>query len=115
MPTESPEPAHSPETVRTPPAPARWQRFLPGIAILRAYRKEWLAGDLLGGVSVCIILIPSVIAYAGLMGLRPQHGLYAALVPMLVYSILGSSRQVIVGPDIAISLLTASTIAPLAG
>jgi SulP family sulfate permease len=60
-------------------------------------------------------MIPSVIAYAGLMGLRPQHGLYAALVPMLVYSILGSSRQVIIGPDIAISLLIASAIAPLAG
>ena len=115
MPTGSPEPAYPPETVRTPPAPARWQQFLPGIAILRAYRKEWLAGDLLGGISVCIIMIPSVIAYAGLMGLRPQHGLYAALVPMVVYSILGSSRQVIVGPDIAISLLIASTIGPLAG
>jgi SulP family sulfate permease len=60
-------------------------------------------------------MIPSVIAYAGLMGLRPQHGLYAALVSMLVYSFLGSSRQVIVGPDIAISLLIASAIGPLAG
>src|SRR5262249_52782374 len=50
-----------------------------------------------------------------LMGLQPQHGLYAALVPLFVYPLIGSSRQVIVGPDIAISLLIASTIAPLAG
>jgi len=56
-----------------------------------------------------------VIAYAGLLGLAPQHGLYAALIPLLVYPFFGSSRQVIVGPDIAISLLVASAIAPLAG
>jgi SulP family sulfate permease len=95
-------------------APA-WQRLFPGIALLRAYRAEWFSGDLLAGISVCVIMIPSVIAYAGLMGLPPQHGLYAALVPMVVYAFLGSSRQVIVGPDIAISLLIASTIGPLAG
>jgi SulP family sulfate permease len=59
-------------------------------------------------------MIPSVIAYAGLMGLPPQHGLYAALIPLVVYAFFGSSRQVIVGPDIAISLLIASAIGPLA-
>lgn len=90
-------------------------KYLPGLASLRGYQRAWLFKDLIAGVSVCIIMIPSVIAYAGLIGLPPQHGLYAALVPLLVYSLLGSSRQVIVGPDIAISLLTASTIAPLAG
>jgi len=60
-------------------------------------------------------MVPSVIAYAGLMGLTPQSGLYAALVPLVVYALFGSSRQVIVGPDIAISLLIASAIGPLAG
>ncbi len=68
----------------------------------------------MAGISVCVVMIPSVIAYAGLMGLPPQHGLYAALVPLLVYPFLGSSRQVVVGPDIAISLLVASAISPLA-
>ncbi len=92
-----------------------FQRYFPGLAVLRQYRREWLAGDLLAGVSVCVVMIPSVIAYSGLMGLEPQHGLYAALVPLVVYAIFGSSRQVIVGPDIAISLLAGSTIAPLAG
>jgi sulfate permease, SulP family len=82
--------------------------------MFRGYRREWLVGDLLAGLSVCIIMIPSVIAYAGLMGLPPQTGLYAALLPLLVYPLFGSSRQVIVGPDIAISLLIASTIGPLA-
>jgi SulP family sulfate permease len=109
---QGPTSAAGPRGDRNAPA---WQRFFPGIALLRAYRAEWFFGDLLAGISVCVIMIPSVIAYAGLMGLPPQHGLYAALVPMIVYAFLGSSRQVIVGPDIAISLLIASTIGPLAG
>jgi SulP family sulfate permease len=92
-----------------------WQRIFPGLAVFSYYRREWISGDLLAGITVCVIMIPSVIAYAGLMGLQPQHGLYAALVPLLIYPLFASSRQVIVGPDIAISLLIASTIGPLAG
>ena len=94
--------------------PAGLTHYAPGLSLFRHYRREWLAADLLAGISVCVVMIPSVIAYAGLMGLPPQYGLYAALVPLLVYPLLGSSRQVIVGPDIAISLLMASAITPLA-
>jgi sulfate permease, SulP family len=108
----SPRPMSATPHQAPPPALLRW---VPGLALLRDYRREWLSADLLAGVSVCVVMIPSVIAYAALMGLRPQHGLYAALVPLLVYPFFGSSRQVIVGPDIAISLLIASAIAPLAG
>jgi SulP family sulfate permease len=90
-------------------------RYAPGLTVLRTYRRDWLSGDLLAGLSVCIVMIPAVIAYAELIGVAPQHGLYAALVPMVLYAIFGSSRQVIVGPDIAISLLIATTIGPLAG
>jgi SulP family sulfate permease len=89
-------------------------RWAPGFWLFRNYRREWLWADLLAGVSVCVVMIPSVIAYAGLMGLSPQHGLYAALLPLLIYPLFGSSRQVIVGPDIAISLLIAGAISPLA-
>src|ERR1051325_7499823 len=89
------------------------ESWVPGLALFRTYQREWLAGDLLAGLSVCVIMIPSVIAYAGLMGLPPQHGLYAALIPLVVYAFFGSSRQVIVGPDIAISLLIVSAIGPL--
>jgi SulP family sulfate permease len=89
-------------------------RFIPGLSLFRNYRSTWLLPDVLAGISVCVVMIPSVIAYAGLMGLPPQHGLYAALIPLVVYAFFGSSRQVIVGPDIAISLLIASAIGPLA-
>jgi len=89
-------------------------RWVPSLSLFRDYRREWLPADLIAGVTVCIVMIPSVIAYAGLMGLPPQNGLYAALVPLLVYPFFASSRQMIVGPDIAISLLAASAIVPLA-
>ena len=102
------------EAAKQSPEPA-WLRWLPGLALVRTYQRQWLGADALAGVSVCVVMIPSVIAYAGLMGLPPQHGLYAALVPLLVYPLFGSSREVIVGPDIAISILIASAIVPLAG
>jgi len=88
--------------------------FLPNMSFLRGYRRQWLTTDLLAGVSVCLVMIPSVIAYAGLMGLSPQYGLYAAFVPLAVYPFFGGTRQVIVGPDIAICLLIASAVRPLA-
>jgi sulfate permease, SulP family len=86
-----------------------------GLALFRDYRRQWLAGDIAAGISGCLIMIPSVIAYARLTGLPPESGLYAALVPLLVYPFITTSPQVIVGPDIAICLLMASAIAPLAG
>jgi len=88
---------------------------IPGIALFKNYRRKWLVKDLVAGVTVCVVMIPSVIAYSRLMGLPPENGLYAALVPLLIYPFVGSSRQLIIGPDIAISLLMASAITPLAG
>jgi SulP family sulfate permease len=90
-------------------------RYFPGLALYRSYDRSWLPRDLLAGISVSVVMIPSVIAYAELIGLSPQQGLYAAFAPLVVYALFGSSRQMIVGPDIAISLLIASTIGPLAG
>ena len=89
-------------------------RLFPGLALLRGYQRKWLIPDILAGLSVTIVMIPSVIAYAGLIGIPPEYGLYAALVPLIVYPLFGSSRQVIVGPDIATSLLIASAVVPLA-
>ncbi len=86
-----------------------------GLSLFRSYRRQWLAGDLAAGLSGCLIMIPSVIAYARLIGLPPQSGLFAALVPLVVYPFFTTSPQVIVGPDIAICLLMANAIGPLAG
>ena len=102
----SQEPQHNPKP--------NLVNYLPDWSFLRGYKQAWLMADLLAGISVCLVMIPTVIAYAGLMGLPAQYGLYAALVPVAVYPFFGGSRQVIVGPDIAICLLIVSAVRPLA-
>lgn len=109
------DPQNQPGVASSGSKVARALRYLPGLALFKNYDRKWLPHDLLAGISVCVVMIPSVIAYAELMGLPPQTGLYAALAPLMVYALFGSSRQMIIGPDIAISLLIASTIGPLAG
>ncbi|HVZ94249.1 MAG TPA: SulP family inorganic anion transporter, partial [Phycisphaerales bacterium] len=87
--------------------------WVPIVGALRGYHPAWLGRDLIAGASVSIVMIPSVIAYAELAGLAPQHGLYAALAGMVAYALFASSRHVIVGPDAAITLLVATAVAPL--
>lgn len=88
---------------------------IPLLSILRDYRPEWLGRDSLAGMAVCVVMIPSVIAYAELMHLPPIAGLYAALAACIGYALFSSSRHVIAGPDAAIGLLAGSAILPLAG
>ena len=97
------------------PIPAFLARWLPGLAPLWTYPRGALGGDVVAGVSVCVVMIPSVMAYAELVGVRPEAGLYAALGAMIAYALFTSSRSVIVGPDTTIALLAGSIIAPLAG
>ena len=87
---------------------------LPGVAVLAGYRREWLRGDVLAGVAVVAYLVPQVMAYSGIAGLPPQAGLGACLGSLTVYALLGSSRQLSVGPESTTALLTATAIAPLA-
>ncbi|WP_066902585.1 SulP family inorganic anion transporter [Mycolicibacterium houstonense] len=93
--------------------PNLW-RWLPGLAQLTGYRRSWLRGDVLAGVTVAAYLVPQVMAYATVAGLPPVAGLWAALVPMAVYALLGSSRQLSVGPESTTALMTATALAPLA-
>ncbi len=90
------------------------ERFAPGIAQLLTYPRGALRGDVTAGLSVCVVMIPSVLAYAELVGLRPELGLYAALGSMIAYAAFTSTRRVIIGPDTTIALLAGSVIAPLA-
>ena len=88
---------------------------LPIWATLRGYQKQWLANDFIAGLTACVVMIPSVIAYAELVHLPPITGLYAAFAASLGYAIFASSRHVIAGPDAAIGLLAGSAILPIAG
>ncbi|MFD5919627.1 SulP family inorganic anion transporter [Kitasatospora sp. NPDC058201] len=95
---------------RRPSAPA-----LPGLAVLRGYRRGWLRGDLLAGGTVAAYLVPQVMAYAGVAGLPPVAGLWAILPALAVYALLGSSRLLSVGPESTTALMTATVVGPLAG
>lgn len=88
------------------------KRLAPGW--LRDYRREWLAGDLVAGVVVAVMLVPQSLAYAMLAGLPPQAGLYASILPLLAYALFGSSSTLAVGPVAVASLMTASALQPLA-
>lgn len=100
--------------MRVPRAAQMVTGWAPGATDLRHYRRNWLRGDVLAGVTVAAYLIPQVMAYATLAGLPPVAGLWAALIPMIVYAILGSSRQLSVGPESTTALMTATALAPLA-
>jgi sulfate permease, SulP family len=93
--------------------PSRVQRLLPGYYLLRRYQRGWLRGDLLAGVTVAAYLIPQVMAYAEVAGLPPIAGLWAVVGPLVVYAVLGSSRQLSVGPESSTALMTAVAVAGL--
>lgn len=88
---------------------------LANLALLRSYQRSWLTGDLLAGLTVAAYLIPQVMAYAGVAGLPPIAGLWSALPALAIYAVLGSSRQLSVGPESTTALLSGSIIGPLAG
>jgi len=87
---------------------------LPGIAQFRDYQRGWLRGDLLAGITVAAYLVPQVMAYAEVAGLPPVTGLWAMLGPLVVYTLMGSSRQLSVGPESTTALMTAVVLMPLA-
>jgi SulP family sulfate permease len=89
------------------------QRLLPIASWAPSYERRDLRSDLAAGVTVGAMLVPQAMAYALLAGLPPEVGLYAATVPVLVYALFGTSRQLAVGPVAIVSLLTAAALAPL--
>src|SRR5215467_2407755 len=91
-----------------------WLRHVPVARWLPSYRLEWLPGDALAGAMLAAYAIPVSLAYAGLAGLPPQAGVYGYLLGGLGYALLGSSRQLAIGPTSAISLMIAGTVAAMA-
>lgn len=92
-----------------------WKRFVPGIAMLRNYDRAYLRVELIAGLTVFALLVPSAMAYGELAGVNPVQGLYNALGAMALYAFFGTSRYLIIGPDATSAILVASAIAPLAG
>lgn len=89
------------------------KRYFPIFEWLPKYKKKYLAGDFSAGITVGIMLIPQGMAYALIAGLPPIYGLYAALIPNLIYVFTGSSRKLAVGPVALDSLIVASSLAAM--
>jgi high affinity sulfate transporter 1 len=89
-------------------------RWLPGLTALRAYQASFLPKDLAAGITLGAVMVPVGLAFGELAGV-PLAGLYAGMLPLVVYALFGSSRQLIVGPDASMAALVAVSVAPLAG
>lgn len=88
--------------------------FLPCVRWIRTYKwREYLQVDLMAGVTVGVMLVPQAMSYAKLAGLEPIYGLYSGFVPVFVYAIFGSSRQLAVGPVALVSLLVSNVLSAI--
>jgi sulfate permease, SulP family len=96
------------------PLTPNWSRHIPAARWLAEYRLAWLSGDFVAGVTLAAYAIPVSLAYAGLAGLPSQVGVYGYLLGGLGYALLGSSRQLAIGPTSAISLMIAGTVGAMA-
>ena len=92
-----------------------WQRWLPGLQLLRNYPLKWLPRDLLAGLVLTAMLVPVGIAYAQASGVPGIYGLYATIVPLLAYALFGPSRFLVIGPDSALVAIILAVVLPLSG
>src|SRR5438046_5805754 len=93
----------------------RWKRWLPGLQILRDYQAAWIPRDIFAGLVLATMLVPVGIAYAVASGLPGIYGLYATIVPLLVYALFGPSRILVLGPDSALAAVILGVVVPLSG
>ncbi|MGL5954570.1 MAG: SulP family inorganic anion transporter [Providencia rustigianii] len=92
----------------------RLYSWMPGLQTLFNYQLADLGPDIKAGLSVAAVALPVAIAYAELMGINAIVGLYACVLPMLMYALFGTSKQLIIGPDAATCAVIAAAVAPLA-
>jgi len=94
-------------------APSGLSKYLPILGWLPGYQSKWLRRDLVAGLTTATVVIPQALAYATIAGLPVEVGLYTAMVLMVVYAILGTSRVLMASVTSTISILTAATLLPV--
>ncbi|MCP4617598.1 MAG: sulfate permease [Bradyrhizobium sp.] len=92
-----------------------WLHWLPGLDTVRRYESAWLPHDIFAGVVLATMLVPVGIAYAVASGLPGIYGLYATIVPLLVYALFSPSRILVLGPDSALAGIILGVVTPLSG
>src|SRR6267142_5636586 len=94
---------------------ASWSRWLPGLRTLREYQAAWLVHDIVAGLVLTTMLVPVGMAYAVASGVPGIYGLYATIVPLLVYAVFGPSRILVLGPDSSLAAVILGVVLPLSG
>lgn len=92
-----------------------WIGALPGLNTLRRYEAAWIRHDIVAGLVLATMLVPTGIAYAVASGLPGINGLYATIVPLLVYALFGPSRILVLGPDSSLAAIILAVVLPLSG
>lgn len=108
MNTNSSEPTSS-----TPQPSSDWLRWLPGLQLIKDYQRSWLMNDITAGLVLTTMLVPVGIAYAEASGVGGIYGLYATIIPLLVYALLGPSRILVLGPDSSLVALILAVVLSL--
>jgi len=90
-----------------------WLDWLPGLQTLRGYQISWLRNDLVAGIVLSTMLVPVGIAYAVASGLPAITGLYATIIPLLAYALVGPSRILVLGPDSSLAPIILGVVLPL--
>jgi high affinity sulfate transporter 1 len=103
-----------PPLATTTDTPSGIWRWLPGVQMLRTYQRSWLSRDLVAGIVLTALLVPAGMGYAEASGLPAIYGLYATVVPLVVYALVGPSRILVLGPDSSLAPLIAAAVLPLA-
>jgi SulP family sulfate permease len=91
------------------------ERYLPIVRWLPRYERRWLAGDAVAGLSVWALLVPQSLAYASLVGVPVQYGLYTAFAALIAYPLFGTSKHLVEGPSATVGAVSFAVVAPLVG
>ena len=98
-------PTAAPSPFAREASPLGVRRWVPGLNTLLDYQTAWIAKDVVAGVALTAILIPVGMGYAEASGLPPIQGLYASIIPLLVYALFGPSRILVLGPDSSLAAI----------
>lgn len=90
--------------------PSRIARFIPLLQWAPRYKRRWLRGDLIAGLTVAALVVPKSLGYAGITNVPIEYGLYAAAAGAILYAIFGTSRQIQTGPSSALAAVAAGAV-----
>ncbi|MCL6741870.1 sulfate permease [Sphingomonas sp. RB56-2] len=93
--------------------PPGWAKWVPGLQMLRDYQVNWLGNDIVAGIVLSTMLVPVGIAYAVASGVPAINGLYATIIPLIVYALFGPSRILVLGPDSSLAPIILGVVLPL--